>query len=406
MRDQSFSAPNLLRLMSKADPRKHGLGRNRKQYKENLIKISDEINHENYSFIDQNFKVVSGEKIFKTTSRTDVFSNRKLRDNLSRIYSVKQASRSLITEQIAALLREEAPYFVVKLDIKKFYNNTNYTKVKNIINDDPRPSFQTKRIFDLLLKTSAFKKQNGLPRGLGISSTISEINMREFDKTVSSISGVYYYARYVDDIILFTVGEPLSLISEVSKSLPHGLELNTEKQKILKFNKKECLEKPQSSFLEHLGYRFDFNNNGLKKPRVTIGIAEKKIKKLKSKIMLSLFYLLHEKDLLLCRDRLRFLTANIAMKSKVGKGVLFSGLYYNYPLIESISKRQLVDLDSFMRKAVFSRNGEFGKKLSLIVSSEDRILLAKNSFLVGFERRIKYTFNSERLSQIVKCWKK
>lgn len=47
--------------------------------------------------------------------------------------------------------------------------------------------------------------ENGLPRGLSISSVMSELYMKYFDLRIRRLEGVYYYARFVDDIVVFVV---------------------------------------------------------------------------------------------------------------------------------------------------------------------------------------------------------
>ncbi len=44
----------------------------------------------------------------------------------------------------------------------------------------------------------------GLPRGVPLSATLSEYSMKRFDRFVSTLPEVYYYARYVDDIVIVT----------------------------------------------------------------------------------------------------------------------------------------------------------------------------------------------------------
>ncbi|EPM56853.1 phage-related reverse transcriptase/maturase family protein, partial [Pseudomonas syringae pv. actinidiae ICMP 19103] len=41
-------------------------------------------------------------------------------------------------------------------------------------------------------------------RGLALSATITEIVMQDFDNSIKELDGVFYYGRYVDDIIVVT----------------------------------------------------------------------------------------------------------------------------------------------------------------------------------------------------------
>ncbi|EGH68896.1 hypothetical protein PSYAC_29236, partial [Pseudomonas syringae pv. actinidiae str. M302091] len=40
--------------------------------------------------------------------------------------------------------------------------------------------------------------------GLALSATITEIVMQDFDNSIKELDGVFYYGRYVDDIIVVT----------------------------------------------------------------------------------------------------------------------------------------------------------------------------------------------------------
>jgi hypothetical protein len=50
--------------------------------------------------------------------------------------------------------------------------------------------------------------------------------MMNFDKQIIKIDGVYYYASYVDDIVIFYFKQE-NLTEKVKKFLPDNMELNT-----------------------------------------------------------------------------------------------------------------------------------------------------------------------------------
>lgn len=410
MLDQNFSASNFLKLTTKADPRRHNLGRRKSDYQKVLEQISDEIHHSGFAFKDQCRVSSRGEYIYQTTNRTDTFALRKLSDNLSRLHDAKQASRSQIIDQVVSLLNETGPYFVIKLDIKKFYNNINCKTVIDAINRDPRPSYNTKRVLELLTQTPAFTENGGLPRGLGVSATLSEIALKQFDKLITRVTGVYYYARYVDDMILFSYENPEKVVADIKALLPTPLELNPEKEKIVHHNGKvfSCSSGPPE--FDYLGYTFVgrmVEKVGTDiQPRITIKIAEKKLKKMKTKVMLCLHDLIKNKDVALCALRLKFLTANVAMKSSAKHGQLYSGIFFNYPKADvGPVSQQLSALDTFTRKAIFSKSGGFGAGLNLALAHTDRVKLARYSFLKGYQGKLKYDFGREKLINIARCWK-
>ena len=65
------------------------------------------------------------------------------------------------------------------------------------------------------MEQTKIKKGLGVPRGIGISSLLSEIYMRDLDDCIKKRPEVIFYARYVDDIFI--------LLSQ----LPQGKNIST-----------------------------------------------------------------------------------------------------------------------------------------------------------------------------------
>ncbi|PQV54622.1 antiviral reverse transcriptase Drt3a [Paraburkholderia sp. BL21I4N1] len=407
MLDQNFSGRNFLRLTSRTDPRRHRLGRNRRQYLETLNRISEAALSDSFKFSRFAKSSIGNDPIFTVTSRVDEYVLRKLNDNLTRIYRVKQAARGQIVSQVATLLAEQVPFTAIKLDIKKFYESIHRKTLIEKICADTEPSFQTKRFLNLLFQPGRHFPGTGLPRGVGLSATLSEIYMKNFDEAMSTFDGVYFYARYVDDIIIFTCGNSTETIEFAKNNLPAGSHFNEVKEKIIHINEFGFSSNKNSSSLDYLGYTFNFKKKGDKKndPQLTIEISKKKIDRIKNRIILSLISYTRNLDFELCRDRFAFITGNFVMESEKTKGKLYSGIYYNYHLISESSHQQLRDLDEFSRKVIFSRKNGFGRRLSCVLSDPGRRDLAKYSFETGFKAKIVKHFSPARLVKIKGCWK-
>lgn len=182
------------------------------------------------------------------------------------------------------------------------------------------------------------------------------------------------------------------------------MSFNSEKSQILAFSNKNT--RIAQSF-DFLGYRFSRNKRPSKNKaengfNVNIVIAPKKIKKIKTKIIKCLLDFRKTKDINLLKDRLLFLTANYPLKtarqktSKYEKiGALHGGIAYNYPLISDMSC--LRELDTFLYQSI-QLNDRFG------LNYEQKNLLRKYSFFVGFCRHITKRFKLERIKQIKLCW--
>jgi len=424
MLDQSFSFKNFKQLISFRDFGKYELGKEEAEIFTTLNEVVTKINKTDYIFTTL-IKVEDDDNtIYSPANIEDEFALRKLNDNLKRLYKFKQANRFLIIEQIKTLLLEEVPMSIVKLDIKKFYETINKEKIYKKLIDDPLLSFQSKQIlkkFFLLPETSAL---TGLPRGINISAALSEILMRDFDKKMAQQAGVYYYARYVDDIIIFTFQNPKEIEKTANYILDFetGLELNKQKTKIIQ-RKCRCIpicactgtckcnstckckyEASEMKFFEYLGYRFTFSDIAKLSNHLVITLSKSKIKKIKTRIILSFLDFIKTKDIDLLERRIAFLTSNFVVKRNKKQENLNAGIFYNYPHINEKGLIQLENLTTFLRKTINSKNHSFGDKLNAQITPKDRLVLSKYSFKAGFKnRRVKY-FTPMEINAIKKCW--
>lgn len=400
MLDQSFTKKNYLRLTKKSDPRNYKMGRNKSDYLSYHQELIQKLKESDFKLNPiKPRKTSKGDMVILGPHHpTTEFALRKANDNIKRIFKVKPKSREQIVKQIITLLREPVPFTVLKLDIEKFYESIPVDKVLKKINSNPIPSQHTKSVITHFLNGS----QTGLCRGQAISSTLSELYMRKFDKILSSHPTVYYYARFVDDIIIFSTASSENIENLALDSLPLGLKFNNKKDVLTKkINKTN--EEVKAQFIEFLGYKFLLQNN--KKRTVDIGIAKSKINKMKSRIICSLKRYCLDSDFDLLIDRVKFLTGNYSISSN-RKG-LKAGIYYNYPLIanEKLGQKDLKNLDLFLMRSVLSKGGSLGKNLSplLSVSKKNKILRLK--FSLGFQNRKVCKISAERIISIRKAWK-
>jgi hypothetical protein len=410
MIDQTFSARNFLRLTTRLDPKKYKLGRNRNDYLVSLEKISAEILSEDFTFSAFSVSNRGGKPVYSVTSHIDEFAIRKLSDNLSRVYGVQQANRSEIIGQVIPLLREKVPFYLLKLDIKGFYENINRSELLERISKDSSLSFRSKLLLDQLLGSTQHFSGPGLPRGISLSATLSELYMKEFDAHARSVDGVYFYARFVDDILIFSFSSSEPLKSILAKSLPAGMQFNDDKERLLGFDRNgNCAVFDGKPEISYLGYKFIFRPPGTPAsppfPRLTIKIAESKLMKMRRRIMLSFFSFIKNKDASLLNDRIRFLTGNCQMKRDGDNGKLLTGIYYNYTHIDESGIQELKSLTQFLRKAILSKRGAFGKKLQAHLTCEQRRVLILYCFEAGFRKKITHKSTPERLKQIKECWR-
>lgn len=377
---------------------------------------------------------------------------RKLNDNIKRIYKDEQSNRRLIISQVKTLLSETCPFWVIKTDIKSFYESIDRTKLISKFHDDSILSYQSKFLLKKIFENPIIKESTGVPRGMNISSTMSELYMRKFDKYIRTYDSVYYYARFVDDIIVFSnsLKDSLKLISNLNEqlsTLAEGLSINQNKTELFDGKTLENLDIvtgkkiDKKLKLNYLGYGFskqfldqklvkkEFKNvRNLKytiDPKyssfeyepishvffetiqhkrfseLSVSIAENKIIKIKTRVIKALLDFSKNKNFILLEKRIKFLTGNYSIRKSEDGNSLRAGIYYNY--LQVTDKAVFNDLNYYFRKAIYSKSSNFGIKIGL--SSIQKQKLLKYCFLAGFENKTYFEFTFLEMKEIIKCWK-
>jgi hypothetical protein len=400
--NQSFNGKQLMKLCKQAEFVDYGMSINELYVELDLVE-------EKISKYEFEFEIRKCKDYYLIDGLPQKLILRKLNDNIKRIYKDEQANRRVIISQVKTLLEETCPFWVLKTDIKSFYESIDRGRIIEKIEDDSMLSFQSisllKRIFDnpTLLSTS------GVPRGLNISSTLSEIYMRKFDRWIRRFNGVYYYARFVDDIIIFsnsikTTFEILSLLNPKLTELAEGLQINEAKTELFSGKTLRSLDKHTgkplrtSIPLEYLGY--SFSKDDTDKPTLKISIAEKKIKKIKNRVMLALLDYKKNKNFALLENRFKFLTGNYSIRKDRDSNDLRAGIYYNYLQVTDLTIFD--DLNTFYKKALHCNSRSFGRKLSFTQSQKKS--LNKYCFKAGFKMKVFNSFRFDEMSDIIKCW--
>lgn len=408
MIDQSYTTNALLRLLTRADPKRYPLGRDRADYRTTLANVTEHITADDYNFSSFNKAIRNGKLVHIPSNLSDVFALRKLNNNLSKIYGIKQSDRHSIINQVITLLGEQVPFFVAKRDIKEFYESINRDALVKRINDEQNLCYRSRKHLHLLFEIDSFSGQRGLPRGLSVSATLSELFLAELDRYIRALPGIYYYARFVDDLIFFSYVPPDTFMPEIQNLLRDrlGLEFSAEKSKMsnLEFDKnRNCVSETKE--LSYLGYRFVFKEQpgsiGIFHTRVAVN----KIKKIKRRIMLSIHSFIRDGDYNLLKDRIAFLSGNYRLKNDKDNRTLKAGIFYNYSLIDLSGREELKEISHFLNAAIYSKKGSIGKNLWPKLSHAQRAELGNFCFHAGFVKKIMRKFSSKRMGQINSCWK-
>lgn len=344
------------------------------------------------------------------------FILKKLLFNLKFSFNVKQSNRYEIANQIRNQLNNNFPKYVIKTDIKSFYENIPHKELKSKINNNQALSEFSKRLIFKIIKESGLTK--GIPRGVGISAYLSEIYMKDIDNTLKALPNVIYYARYVDDIIIiFTPSkkdEVVDYLKNINEIIKHNkLELNSEKTEKFDLTKAvKSRSKPEfiKCKLEFLGYKYFFNNvQDYKFNKITIGLSKKKRIRYIEKMNLTfeeyerMSKFNEKKARKLLINRLKFLTQNTSLlnaKKDIRIGLNFSNNLLN-------RDNDLILLDYYLKKNIKNINCYY----KLLVSNGGHIDLNNlksrlNTFSYenGFKEKKFCKFTRTQLEETISIW--
>lgn len=334
-------------------------------------------------------------KVVYTTKEKDAatyFALKQVQYNIKKLYKVKQSNRYNILCQLKNLLNDKFPKYVIRTDIKDFFETIPHNKIKQKINCDPLLTASSKKIITQILSeyTRLSGNDNGIPRGIGISSYLAELYMRSIDDKIRFQKNVIYYARYVDDIIVIYTPQPNLDISNLLKDLTtciidNGLTVN--KKKTESFD----LMEPQNATLEYLGYKMSFGTGTVK-----LELTNNKIEKYKRYLSMS-FDAYHktskfneQKARKLLVKRIKFLTSNTRLLNNKKDTIV--GVYFSNSLLTGFKK--FTELDDYLKN-----------EISKISSTNLTERLKKLSFTEGFLKQKYASFTAAELKKITMVWK-
>lgn len=391
MYNQSLSSKELYTCSTQAERRNYGLKKN-----EFIEAIDKELGN---SLIDNTYQFIIKESggLFLNGREKRTFGYlcqnlilRKLFNNIKRIYKVEQSDRNTIVKQIKVLLEENVDIWVVRMDVKKFYESIDRSRITLKMKRDNRLSYDTINLLQKLFDVPTIVTNKGLPKGIGVSAALSELYMKYLDLNLKRVEGAYYYARFVDDIIVFCSTElsAKNIWKCAENNLSNlGLELNKRKSYIWNPN--------QESELTYLGYTFFKSKNKLK-----ICIAEKKQKTIKTRIVKSFVRYSKDRDFNMLKMRLKFLTGNFTLYQADTLIPTKVGIFFNYRMATDI--KALDEIDRFYQRILHCQHGKLGSRIRL--TKKELKDIEKYSFRFGFNNHVNHHFSIDKMIKITRCW--
>jgi len=318
------------------------------------------------------------------------------------------SNRNSIVRKVKSIALDCSPFTIIRTDISSFYETIDrdslFKKIIKKIHLPKREVSLLKQFFDELNRQGI----EGLPRGIALSSTLSEFHLKEFDASLKNIDTLYYSARYVDDIILIGYSSKMKErgLSEVKNSLPSEFELNDKKTKVSVIPKASDSKEGQLE-LTFLGYDFKISNKkNLTKRNMSVFMSANKISDYKRKIAIA--FKIFSISNSVCafetlESRIEFLTGNIYLPKDKNNLVLKTGIYYNYPELTVDKENGLNTLDKFLKMNIYSRGCRISNASHKLTLQQKR-KLSKYSFKKGHEMKYLKKIKIEDLIQLTKVF--
>jgi len=341
--------------------------------------------------------------------------------NIKRNYKIAPQSRNSIVRNLSGVLQESYPIKIQRADIQSFFEEIDRDKLLDKILNDGKCSHHTAlMLYDFFrsLKSQGIK---GVPRGLGISSTLAELVLADFDRAMQGHPEVFLYCRFVDDILI-SMSDKATIATAVKEKLddlPPPLKIHKSGQKYGNITVKRTSTVPgHTHSFEYLGYSFRVGETvhptrqilGNLRRHVSIEIADNKIEKIKARVISSFISFISSKhtpdDFSLLRDRICALTGNYYICDPFTGVKIKTGIFYNYAEKNEFNKCHLHSLDALLRGIIFSRKHRLSVRVAKFLGAHERFLLKGYTFKDGFHKKRFYTFSYRRLAEIKECWEK
>lgn len=336
---------------------------------------------------------------------------------LKRSYKQTPANRNAIIEELRALLDNPMPKTIIRADIHHFFESIPQEwLIEKILEDSYLTPFSLKCLKTFFyryneLRTAPEEEASGIPRGLCFSSYLAEIYMAGFDRRISQLEGVYFYKRYVDDIILIACPTKQAketywqqLEKEVSTL---GLTLNDDEGKSFCSELTPAAVAPLT--INYLGYQFRYQGGHL-----DVLLTEHKFNRYKTCVRLAFekykeighHSSRHQQPQIKKQDatlqfmhRLSAITGNGHLNGR--KNYVQVGIYYSNKYLTT--QEQLEQLDEFIRECLHNKSlfspvstmfqyGHEGDHQRCITAIKEKIL-SDYSFVSGFVTRRMYRWS-------------
>lgn len=346
--------------------------------KQNIQDTEDDIIDDIYKRISQkdirlqiNVQQTKDKKsIFEAKDRESYFLCKLINHELERVYKIETYSRDSIISDLSQILSDQHDKVIIRTDVKSFFESIPRVKLMDKLTNDGIISNRTLKLLRRLnfdLSKMDVKYSDGVPRGLSFASTLSEIYLRDIDRRINQISGLYYYRRFVDDIIIIANNVDDKGVIEIQETVnklftSKGLMLHHDDEK--SFCKAITYPSKEKVEFNYLGYHIEVYGTG----NVKFSLSKDRFERYKSYIdNILTFYSKHA--FIRPKDRIKgkncskmrhsqpiyklyialdFLTRNYNLSGR--KSNIKSGIYFKHRNLTEV--KQLAKLDKYLYDSV------------------------------------------------------
>ncbi len=219
-------------------------------------RLFEDINDENFEL---SFDTVPlGKKTGYTAKDLCSFiASKIITQEVKRVYKSETPDRDLIIGELKAFLDDPVDKFILRADIRSFFESIPMAKLIQKLEEDGYVSPKSVLLLSKMSEELTDKYHNtGVPRGMSFASVLSETYMRDIDRKIKQLDGVYFYRRYVDDIILLASIDSASSTPEALYALME--KIINDKQLALHHEKGGKYMATVISYRQHAKLSFDY----------------------------------------------------------------------------------------------------------------------------------------------------
>lgn len=414
MYDASFSARSLMYVFRKQDYRSYDI----KNIEEVKARLSQAESYTKSTELSLKFNIAQtkGRVLYFPKDYETEIIIRKANANIKKILGINPVSRNNIIRHLKEILREGVPYVVGRYDIKRFYDSIKIPDLNRRLDESLTTTYDTRRLISSFLSSHEAVYSSGLPTGISLSATLSELYLREFDRGIKALSWVRYFARYVDDIIIIAEPQTTAQLMESAliSGLPEGLVLNsgTDKKYFCKLERDFSGAGPEADF-DYLGYRFKVDKilkrtsdcGTLASRKVTVDISERKVKVRKTRFIYAVRQYLSDANFEDLKNRFRILNSGYVYYDKDKNRYRRTGIMYAYPLIDFPSS-SLGSIEKLYKTIFTKRHGPICSLLSHSpLGRSERKYFLSHSLEKTVREGVHIDLKPTEVARLMECWK-